>query len=139
MNCSCEGSQCKKRNECAKYWMNLPPGEYQTIDWSTHGSYSITDDNVEQKWDCGDLSNGYPLFEKSNNITFRFNIFIIQAKETNGEYKECKYHAGDGVMVEDVKDSLFHTSKKQAEMELSYFDEPDEFEIKEFSVQLRMK
>lgn len=72
-------------------------------------------------------------------MNLKFSTFIIQAKDTNEEYKDCKYHAGYGVMVEDVKGSLFHTSKKQAEIELSYFDEPDEFEIKEFSVQLRMK
>lgn len=82
--------------------------------------------------------NFYEELEIDGNH-FKFNAFIIQAKDTNEGYKDCRYHAGDGVMVEDVKDALFHTSKKQAEMELSYFDEPDEFEIKEFSVCLRMK
>ena len=72
-------------------------------------------------------------------MNLKFSTFIIQAKETNEEYKNCKYHAGYGVMVEDVKDALFHTSKKQAEMELSYFDEPDEFEIIEILVCLRTK
>lgn len=139
MSCSCEGNQCKKRNECANYWANLPPGDYQFIDWSTNGSCSYTDGKIDQWWDCGDLSDGYPLFEKTNNVTFHFNTFIIQAKDINEECKDCRYYAGDGVMVEDIKDALFHISKKQAEIELSYFDEPDEFEIIEFLVHLRTK
>lgn len=137
----CKGTKCKMRNECANYFVNLPPRHYQTIDWSVYGSASIGVNGIEEHWYCGDLSDGYPLFEEVdyNKFPLRFNVFIIQAKDTNEEYKNCRYHAGGGVMIEDIKGALFHSSRDLADAELELFDEPDGFEVKELYVKMRMK
>ena len=52
----CEGSQCKKRDNCALHCVK--PGDYEYIDWSTYGGghawIDETGFHVETQFNCGD-------------------------------------------------------------------------------------
>lgn len=56
MSTYCEGSQCKKRDQCASHCVK--PGDYEYIDWSVYGGgHAWSDENgthVETWCDCGD-------------------------------------------------------------------------------------
>ena len=63
----CEGVNCSKRDKCTLHC--VPPGDYEYIDWSTHGgghAWSDADGNshVETWTDCGDAGK----FKKFINI-----------------------------------------------------------------------
>lgn len=138
MTSLCGGSKCSKRGRCRKWAENChEEGDFQYLDWSTMG-YGSAGVNADEGWYCGDLSDGYPMYEEmnKNELPLRFEVFVIQAKDENEECKHYKYHAGYGVMVGDIKDALFHLVEKEAKEELSKFDEPEEFEIRKLHVVL---
>ena len=67
MKTYCEGTNCKKRDTCAKHHME-PDKWYGYIDWSKHGGGSYWQDNegnnhCETWFDCGDDGN-YKLYEE---------------------------------------------------------------------------
>lgn len=59
----CDATQCKKRNQCAKYIINLPIGTYQSLDFSTMGSGGSNQPTINY---CGD-NGSYKLFEPIPN------------------------------------------------------------------------
>ena len=57
MSVYCEGSRCKKRDQCALHCVG--PGEYEYIDWSIYGSGQYWNDSdgtprCKVEHSCGD-------------------------------------------------------------------------------------
>lgn len=69
----CGGQRCSKREKCASYGSNYWKTHdnsiwAQSIDWSNYGwghVYETKDGKqvYESGYDCGDLSENYPLFK----------------------------------------------------------------------------
>lgn len=63
----CGARQCSRREGC-KHWEGYLKGTAQYLDWSTSGwgrCYETEDGKQfsERGYDCGDLSETYPIFE----------------------------------------------------------------------------
>lgn len=69
MSIYCPGEYCSRRDKCAKH---VPDGIQQLEDWSTQGTFAagrLSENGefvnvIEGYYYCGDLSNGYPMFEE---------------------------------------------------------------------------
>ena len=71
MKTYCEGSNCKKRDTCAKHNITTE-GWYENIDRSTYGEGVLwVDENGKSRFehwvDCGD-DGGYKLYEDTDNL-----------------------------------------------------------------------
>lgn len=131
----CGGTNCSKRNRCKHWTGNMKPNqEDYYLDWSTMGWGGISNyGNDDHGWYCGDYSKSYPNFQemRENEFPLRFSVYIIESKNP---FEEDKYHAGHGEMTDKILESEFYSSDTLAEQELSYFDEPELFEIKELHI-----
>ena len=132
----CEGSNCSKCERCRRWLYNARNVDItQCIDFSTTGLGTIGIDGCCERWDCGDLSRGYPLYEEmdKNELPLRTTIFIIQAKD---EDEKCRFYSGSGELTERIVDSLFFSSLNLAEDAIAEFDEPENFEIRGIHITL---
>ena len=71
MKIYCEGTNCKKRDTCAKHQAEENVW-YEYIDWSTYGGGHYWTDaegnnHSETWWNCGDNGN-YKLYERVENL-----------------------------------------------------------------------
>ena len=68
MSTCCGASNCSKKEQCIKYVNNYfechPNVVAQFIDFSTYGWGVQTDKGFKYRYDCGDLSDGYPYFKE---------------------------------------------------------------------------
>lgn len=70
----CGASHCSRKKKCKKYIESFRRNSNlweQYIDWSVNGSSSFgIDENgkvyIDDRWDCGDWSKTYPLFEETD-------------------------------------------------------------------------
>ena len=90
---ACGGTRCEKRDQCARYVANRESGVMeQYIDWSEYGSGSMGIDEhgntfCEHHWDCGDFSDGYPMFQQRElNPEYDWISCSLRNPEIYGKY-----------------------------------------------------
>lgn len=60
----CLGGWCKKRKECANYYLNnTEKGDRQIVDWSIYNICNENENGIYFEYCCGDFGE-YKLFRK---------------------------------------------------------------------------
>lgn len=106
-----------------------------------HDMYNVKDFTDEVRYFYEELNNDIGALkalgiieEEKDTYDMDFETYIIQSIDENVDYR---YHKGNGNMTNDIKQSEFYSSYESAESELSKFDEPEDFEIKEIIVAMK--
>lgn len=119
MEVCCAGKNCSKREQCANYIVNYNSNKTeQVIDWSRYGWGRIgidADGNAysEDHYDCGDLSDKYPMFQE---LQYDKPVDLQEIKEFIYNSLKGKYgnyvisEKGNKDIVIDTKTNYFGNS-----------------------------
>lgn len=75
---------------------------------------------------------GLGVIEEDNN-EWNFEKYIIEFSWNSN------YHMGNGELTDDIEKAEFYSSEEAAELELSTFDEPEDFKIKKVILNIKIE